>query len=220
MKTITMNWFLWLSIALGLLLIVSVVFSHNEARPIPSVDPTLSRSDVIDARKTLGEAISQGENELLTVLGLQMGIVAFAATMVFGKDFHVQKAGELFGILIFLVVILGLLYLHLYKGYLGTYVSAVQLESTLPSGLRSYQQIYQVLEEPQAPWPLRPVISLTNTFYIISFLPVYVVITATVGFGRKLNIRSTTIWAINILTTSWSIAYLLPVLRAIATMGS
>ena len=109
--------------------------------------------------------------------------------------------------------------MHLYKGFLGTYAYAVQLESDLPTGLRSYQQVYQRLAEPKAPWLLRPVISLTNTFYIVSFLPVYVVIIASVGFGRKLGIRNSTVWAINILVAAWAVAYLLPVFRMIAAIG-
>lgn len=221
MKKALSYWFLWFAIAVGLLLILTAIFSHNPSvtGPFPSIDTSVSGINILDARKAIGETIGHEMDHLLTVLGLQMGIVAFAATMIFGKDFAVQKPRELFGILILLTIILGTVYLHLYKGFLGAYAYAVQLESSLPTSLRSYQQIYHHLAEPEAPWLLRPIISLTNTFYLVSFFPVYVVIIASVGFGRKLGIRSSTIWAINVLVASWAIAYLLPIFRTIAAVG-
>jgi|ERR1043165_9297605 hypothetical protein len=215
------HWHLSLSIAVGLLLIMSAIFSRTPPTTpmFSSPDTGVSKAEIVEARKTMGETIVNEETHLFTILGLQMGIVAFAATMVFGKDFAMQKPRELFGILTLLTIILALLYLHVYKELLGAYTYAVQLESSLPGGLRTYQQIYQRLAEPEAPLLLRPIISLTNTFYLVSFLPVYVVAIASVGFGRKLSVRTSTIWAINVLVVAWAVAYLLPIFRTIAEVG-
>jgi hypothetical protein len=221
MKNLLPDWPLLVAMAIGLLLIISAILSRSpSATPLfPSTNISTSSTEIVAARKNIGESIAAEQASLLTVLGLQMGIVAFAATMVFGKDFKLQSPSELFAILTLLTIILGLVYLHLYKSFLGEYIYAVRLESSLDIGLRSYQQIFQQLAEPEAPWLLRPVISLTNTFYAVSFLPVYVIITASVGFGRKLGIRNSTIWAINILVVAWAVAYLLPVFRLIERVG-
>lgn len=221
MKKYFPDWPLLLAIVIGLLLIMSGVFSRHSSATFlsTSTDISILNSEIVDARKNIGEAIAKEQTDLLTVLGLQMGIVAFAATMVFGKDFVGPRPSELFGILILLTIILALLYLHLYKSLLGAYAYAVQLESHLALPLRSYQQVYQHLAEPEAPWLLRPIISLTNTFYIVSFLPVYVVIITSVGFGRKLSIRNSVIWAINLIVAAWAIAYLFPIFRLIALLG-
>jgi len=215
------HWCLLLASFVGLLFITTAVFSPAVAlKPLfAATEARASDATLMDARKSIGDVISREEDHLLAVLGLQMAIVAFAATMIFGKDFTIESPRELFGILILLTLILALVYIHLYKGYLGAYAYAVRIESSLPGGLRVYQQVYASLAEHQAPLLLRPFVSLTNTFYAVSFLPIYVVMICSVGFGRKLGVSSSFVWAINILAVTWAFAYLLPVFRLIELVG-
>jgi len=46
----------------------------------------VSSTELVDALKTIGETLSNEEAHLFTILSLQMGIVAFAAAMVFGNS--------------------------------------------------------------------------------------------------------------------------------------
>src|ERR1700674_3959544 len=222
MKTIHVLWPAIVVSVLALLLVTAAVWSGNP--PIkelfPATGPQQHAADLVTAaRKDVGEAIVTLEEQLLKVLGLQLGIVAFAATMIFGKDFTPQSPRNLFGILIFLTILLAVVYLHLYKTYLGAYAYAFRLEFGLPEGLRIHRQIFQPLDESHAPTLLRAFISLTETYYIISFLPVYVVVVAAIGFGNKLGIRRSTIWAVSILTVGWAVAFLLPTFRLIIQAG-
>jgi hypothetical protein len=210
------NWKSISAIAIGIVLVAaaSLPVPPKPSRLFTDAEKVSLAGEIADTRKALGESLAHDEELLVTIISLQFGIVAFAATMIFGKDFPTEGPRELFGILLLLTIILCVVYLHLYKGYIGSYVYALKLEENLPSGLRSYQEIYRRLENDSLN-PLRHLVSLDTTFFFASFLPVYVVIITAIGFGRKLRISRDTMLAVSVLVSAWSVAYLLPVFHAI-----
>ncbi|HEV7405240.1 MAG TPA: hypothetical protein VGO11_20010 [Chthoniobacteraceae bacterium] len=191
---------------------VQVLLSTAEAAPL--------KDKLVELRKEAGIGIAHDEDTLLKILGLQLGILSFAATMLFKSDFETKYPKMLFGVFVVLTAVLGLCYMHVYKAYLGSYIFAVRLESVAyPLPLRPYQNVYLELAEPTPSAFFRPFLSLTDTFYLVSFIPVYVMVSVVVAFGRRLEISSDVCASLSLFSAAWSFAYLLPVFRAIDAYG-
>jgi hypothetical protein len=157
-------------------------------------------------------ARSTSFEQLLVALGsFELGIVAYVAGVVLGKDARIERPRLFFGLFAALTFVTTVTYLHTLRIYLGYGAYAVQLEmAKFEVGVRPTSHVFGWANSPHVPTGLRWASTLAGSFEIISMYPVFILAAAIVAFGRRLRVAWDSVLGLVVLTFGWAFLYTFP----------
>lgn len=146
--------------------------------------------DLKSVRTEVRERVSHFEQLLVAIGSVQLGIMAFIVTVVFGKDFKSKFPKQFFWISIGIIGATALAYLHSFQVYVGYSLYSIKLENFIfQESLRPLTEVHDHLSNPNLhPFISTIALTTTSTLYFIGFYPVFLLIGAIIGFGKPLNI--------------------------------
>lgn len=168
--------------------------------------------EMVVAARDEAMARSTSFEQLLVALGsLELGIVAYVAGVVLGKDAKIDRPRLFFGLFAALTFITTVTYLHTLRVYLGYGAYAVQLEmSKLEPGLRPTSHVFAWASSPNVPAVLSPAVALAGSLEIVSLYPVFILAAAIVAFGRRLEIAWDWVVGLALAAFGWAFMYTFP----------
>jgi hypothetical protein len=188
-----------------------VVLPKQTPRVLTFSGPKPSPEEMAVARK---EAIDRSTSfeQLLVALGsFELGIVAYVAGVVFGKDARIGHPRLFFSLFTSLTFITTVTYLHTFRIYLGYGAYAVQLEMAgMEASLRPTTRVFTWSSSPNVPPILSPVVALAGSLEIVSLFPVFILTTAIIAFGRRLQVEWDWVVSLALLCFGWAFLYAFP----------